>query len=341
MNKQKQSELRKQVSPYEKSDFTSSMTQLFTTFIPFFVVWFLAYQSLSISYLLTLPLTMIGAGLLVRIFIIFHDCCHNSFFKNRRANAILGTITGVLTFFPFYQWQHSHSVHHATSGNLDKRGVGDIWVMTVEEYKAASSWKRLSYRLYRNPFVMFVLGPIYIFLILNRFNRKGARSKERMNVYLTNILIVGLIALLCYTIGWQQFLLVQGPIFMVSGAAGIWLFYVQHTFEYSYYEENSKWEYVKAAVEGSSYYKLPKALQWFTGNIGFHHVHHLSPRVPNYKLEDAHNQSVPLQHAPTITLMTSLHSLKFHLWDEEGKKFIGFKHLKSLAHVKPMRVQAK
>lgn len=193
------------------------------------------------------------------------------------------------------------------------------------------------YRLYRNPFVMFMIGPIYVFGITNRFNRKGAKRKERMNTYVTNLGIVTLAALLCWVIGWQNFLLVQVPIFMISGSLGIWMFYIQHTFEDSYFEEDEHWEYVKAAVEGSSFYKLPKVMQWLTGNIGFHHVHHLSPRVPNYKLEKAHNNTEPLQNVPTITLATSLKSLKFRLWDEEGKKFVGFSHLKKLLKAKYQR----
>lgn len=324
----KQNNLRKQVAPYEKSNLRSSIRQLINTLAPFVLLWILAYQCLSVSYLLTLGLTVIAAGFLVRIFIIFHDCCHFSFFKNRRANKILGTITGILTLFPFSQWQHDHSVHHATSSNLDKRGTGDIWMLTVEEYLEAPLRTRIAYRLYRNPLVMFVLGPIYEFLIKNRFNRKGARLKERLNTYLTNLSILVLAVVLGQTLGWEKFLLVQGPIFMISGSLGIWLFYVQHTFEDSYFEEDKEWEYVKAAVEGSSFYKLPKFLQWLTGNIGYHHVHHLSPRVPNYKLEEVHKEVQPLQKVPTITLATSLRSLKFHLWDEQGKKFVGFREMK-------------
>lgn len=329
MIKEKQRSLRKQMAPFEKSTTKNSILQIGNTILPFFLLWILAYQSLSISYVLTVILSVIAAGFLVRVFIIFHDCCHYSFFKNRKANDILGTITGILTLFPYRQWQHDHSVHHATSSNLDKRGTGDIWMLTVDEYLEADRWTKMKYRLYRNPFVMFVLGPIYKFLIENRFNRKGARKKERINTYVTNVAIVGLVVLLSFTLGWQSFLLIQGTIFMVSGAAGIWLFYVQHTFEDSYFEEDENWEYVRAAVEGSSFYKLPKALQWFTGNIGYHHVHHLSPRIPNYKLEQAHENTPPLQNVPTVTLATSIESIKFHLWDETEKKFIGFKELKA------------
>ncbi|WP_099363351.1 fatty acid desaturase [Fredinandcohnia onubensis] len=330
MNKLDQRSLRKQVAPFEKSNLKASVFQLCNTLIPYLGLWVLAYYSLNISYLLTLVIGVVAAGFLVRLFIIFHDCCHHSFFKNRTANKIVGTITGILTLFPYSKWGHDHSVHHATSSNLDKRGTGDIWVMTVEEYLEASAWKRLAYRVYRNPFVMFILGPIFVFLIENRFNRRKAKKKERWNTYITNLGIVTLAVIVSLTIGWQAFLLVQGTIFMVSGIAGVWLFYVQHTFEDSYFEEDEHWEYVKAAVEGSSFYKLPKPLQWMTGNIGYHHVHHLSPRVPNYKLEEVHNQTEPLQKVPTITLKTSLKSLKFRLWDEEEKVFVGYGKIKEI-----------
>jgi acyl-lipid omega-6 desaturase (Delta-12 desaturase) len=340
-NQQNTKNLRKSVSPFEKSTTKESIWQIINTVGPFLVLWVLAYMSLSVSYWLALVPIVLAAGFLVRIFIIFHDCTHHSFFKSRRANRVVGTITGVLTVFPFEQWGHEHSVHHATSGNLDKRGTGDIWTFTVEEYLAAPLKVRLAYRFYRNPFVMFVIGPIYVFLLKNRFNRKGARQKERNNTYLTNVLIVALYALLIWAIGWQSFLLVQGSIFMLSGSAGIWLFYVQHTFEDSYFEEDKDWEYVKAAVEGSSFYKLPKLLQFLTGNIGFHHVHHLSPRVPNYKLEEAHKNTPPLQNVPTISLATSLKSLRFRLWDEESKNFVSFKEVKALAKRSSISIQTK
>jgi omega-6 fatty acid desaturase (delta-12 desaturase) len=326
----KQNNLRKHIAPYEKSNIKSSVWQLINTLVPFFMLWFLAYESLSISYVLTFGLSMIAAGFLVRIFIIFHDCCHQSFFKDQLANKILGTITGILTLCPYEQWRRSHSIHHATSSNLNKRGTGDVWVLTVEEYLSSPLWLRLAYRMYRNPLVMFGLGPIYIFLISYRFNVKDARLKERINTYITNLSIVGLAGLLCWTIGWESFLMIQGPIFFISGSVGIWLFYVQHQFEDSYFEKEEEWDYVKAALEGSSFYKLPKLLQWITGNIGFHHVHHLSPRVPNYYLEEVHNNHLFLQNVQTITIASSLRSLRFRLWDEQNKKFVGFKGIKDL-----------
>ncbi|MED3993680.1 fatty acid desaturase [Peribacillus frigoritolerans] len=331
MTLQNTKSLKKQIAPFEQSTTKQSIWQIINTLGPFIILWYLAYISLSVSYWLALIPAVFAAGFLTRIFIIFHDCTHHSFFKDRRANRIVGTIMGVLTLFPFDQWGHEHSVHHATSGNLDKRGTGDIWTLTVDEYLAAPFKLRFAYRFYRNPLVMFGLGPIYVFLLKNRFNRKGARKKEKNNTYLTNVLIVVFAALLCLAVGWQSFLLVQGSIFMISGSIGIWLFYVQHTFEDSYFEENEEWEYVLAAVEGSSFYKLPKLMQFLTGNIGYHHVHHLSPRVPNYKLEMAHNNTQPLENVPTITLATSLRSLRFRLWDEESKNFVGFKDIKYLS----------
>ncbi|WP_433958073.1 fatty acid desaturase [Cytobacillus horneckiae] len=328
MTKERLKTLKKQMSPYETSNTKKSILQLINTFIPFFALWYLAYLSLNVSYLLTVFISIFAAGFLIRIFIIFHDCCHNSFFKNRKANKIIGTISGIMTIFPYSAWAHDHSVHHATSSNLDKRGTGDIWLLTVNEYVAAPFFTKLAYRIYRNPLVMFGIGPIYTFLIKNRFNRKNAKMNERMNTYITNISIVALYTAMCFLVGWEAFLLVQGPIFLISGAAGIWLFYVQHTFEDSYFEADKDWEYVSAAVEGSSFYKLPKVLQWLTGNIGYHHVHHLSPRVPNYQLEAAHESSEPLQNVPTITLKTSLQSLKFRLWDEDKKVFVGYRAIK-------------
>lgn len=318
-------ELKKHMKPYEKTDAKTSVRQLFNTLIPLILLWVGGYLLLSISFWLALPLLIVASGFVIRTFIIFHDCTHGSFFKNKKANDIVGTLTGVLTLMPYRKWKYSHTLHHATSSNLDKRGDGDMWLLTVEEYAEASFWKRLAYRLYRNPLVMFGLGPILVFLIQSRFNRRGARKQERYNTYLTNILIVALYAALIWAIGWQAFVLVQGPIMFVSGLLGIWLFYVQHQFEDSYFEHEEEWSYVQAAVEGSSYYKLPKPLQWVTGNIGFHHVHHLSPKIPNYNLEKAHESSVPLQKATTITLTTSLQSLKFRLWDEKTKTFTGYR----------------
>jgi acyl-lipid omega-6 desaturase (Delta-12 desaturase) len=330
MSKEKTMKLHKNVAPFAKSDKKKSIIQLVNTIPPLLIFWFLAYQSLSVSIWLMLPFAIIAAGFVIRTFIIFHDCTHGSFFKDRKANDIVGTITGVLTLFAYSKWKREHAIHHASSSNLDKRGVGDIWVMTVEEYVEASKWTRFTYRLYRNPLVMFGIGPLFLVLISSRFNRKDARQKERNNTYLTNAVLVVLYTLMILLIGWQAFVIVQGTIMFVAGALGIWLFYIQHTFEDSYFEEESEWDYVKAAVDGSSYYKLPKVLQWATGNIGFHHVHHLSPRVPNYNLEVAHESVPPLHNATTITIKTSLESLKYKLYDPKKKGFVTFGEVKSM-----------
>lgn len=327
---EKQGSWKTAIAPFEKSRLQHSIWQLVNTLIPFAAIWFLAYKSLELSYVLTLALGVVASGFLVRIFIIFHDCCHHSFLKNRTANMVVGTITGILTCTPFHQWRHTHSVHHATSSNLSRRGTGDVWTMTVEEYMQAPWLKRLFYRIYRNPLVMFGIGPFYIFLVDYRFNRKNAGGKERINTYITNLGIAGIVGLLIWQIGWQDFLLVHAPIFFLSGVAGIWLFYVQHQFEHTYFEHEEEWDYVKAALQGSSFYQLPKLLHWFTGNIGFHHIHHLSPRVPNYLLPKAHTSSQMLQNVPAINLRSSLQALRYRLWNEQTKSFISFRELKVL-----------
>jgi len=322
---EEQNNWKKDIAPFQKSDIRKSLWQLTNTIVPFLVLWCLAYLSLSVSIWITLFLTIPAAGFAVRSFIIFHDCCHDSFFKSQRANVVVGVITGLMTFFPYYQWKHEHAIHHATSSNLNRRGTGDIWTLTVDEYLVLSSFGRMVYRIYRNPFVMFGLGPIYIFLIGYRFNNKRAGRNERLNTYATNLGLASMIGILCWTLGWKEFLLVQGPILYLSGMAGIWLFYVQHQFEKAYFEKEDNWDYVSAAMEGSSFYKLPKVLQWMTGNIGYHHIHHLCSRVPNYNLQRVYKSNPSMQKVPSIGLLSSLRSLRFRVWDEESKKFVGFR----------------
>jgi omega-6 fatty acid desaturase (delta-12 desaturase) len=317
--------LKKDVAPYEKTNTKASIIQIINTLGPLLLLWYGAYLSFSISYWLTFPILVLTAGFVVRTFILFHDCCHQSFFKSRIANDIVGTITGLLTLVPYQQWKNTHNIHHATSGNLDKRGTGDMWLLTVDEYVASPLWRRIYYRIYRNPFVFLGFGPIGVFMIEYRFNRKGAKRKEKINTYVTNVSIVALYTFLAWLIGWKTFVLIQAPILFIASLLGIWLFYVQHQFEDAYFKKENDWSYLQAAIEGSTYYKLPKVLQWITGNIGFHHVHHLSPRVPNYNLEKVHNAMDDLQKAPTVTIRTSLKSLKYRLWDEENKMLISFK----------------
>ncbi len=327
---EKTKKLRKDVAPFAKSEKRKSIMQMANTLIPLLVAWALGFYLLQYSPWLTVVCSVVAAGFVVRTFIIFHDCTHGSFFKNKKANDYVGFVTGVLTSFPYEKWKREHTIHHATSSNLDKRGIGDIDMLTVDEYMEKSKLGRLGYRLYRNPIVMFGLGPIYMVLVLNRVNRSDAKRKERINTHLTTVTIAAILGSLIWLTSWQAVLLVYGVTLFIAGSLGIWLFYIQHTYEDSYFEYNEDWDYVKAAVEGSSYYKLPKLLQWITGNIGFHHVHHLSPRVPNYHLEAAHEAVPPLQKATTITLTTSLESIRYKLYDPERKRFITFKEAEAI-----------
>jgi omega-6 fatty acid desaturase (delta-12 desaturase) len=287
------------------------------------------YRSLAVSGWLTAPLALLAGGFLIRLFTIFHDCAHGSFFKSRRANEVLGSVLGVLCFTPYYRWRWEHSVHHASSGDLDRRGIGDVWTLTVQEYLEASRWKRYAYRLARNPFLLFVVAPLVLFVVLERLpTRKGGR-RERLSVYGTNAALALMIIGLSWLFGWKAYLLLQLATVLVAGSAGVWLFYVQHQFEEVYWERGQAWDYEKAALEGSSYYKLPKVLQWFTGNIGFHHIHHLSPRIPNYHLEHCQRSEPLFQTVKPITLLGSFKCFNFRLWDERRRRMVGYSALRS------------
>lgn len=319
------------VAQYQKPSTSRAVWQLLNTLVPYAALWVLIYFSLSVSWWLTVPLAVLAGGFLVRTFIIFHDCGHGSFFKSRRANSIVGTLTGLLTFTSYYHWRWEHAIHHSTSGDLDRRGTGDIWTLTVQEYLQASPWKRFSYRLARNPIVLFVLAPLFLFLILERVPKLTAPARERYSVYLTNLAIGAMAAGLIWIFGLKAFLIVQLTILLTAGSAGVWLFYVQHQFEGVYWERGDDWDYTTAALKGSSFYKLPKVLQWFSGNIGYHHIHHLSPRIPNYNLEKCHKAEPLFQTVKPISLCSSLKSFTFRLWDEQRRKLIGFGDLKRFA----------
>ena len=308
----------------------SSVWQIVNTLVPYLALWGLMVWSLSLSYWLTLALAVVAAGFLTRIFIIFHDCTHGSFLGSLPANRILGFVTGVLTFTPYDQWRHKHSLHHAAAGDLDGRGTGDIWTLTVQEYMAASRWKRFSYRLVRNPLVLFVVAPLYLFLIHHRFPSLAGGKRERRSVYLTNGALLGIVVLMSQTIGIKAYLLIQAPVIVLAGMAGIWLFYVQHQFEGVYWERRRDWDFMEAALRGSSFYKLPRVLQWFSGNIGFHHIHHLSPAIPNYSLEKCHAENPVFQKVQAVTLWSSIKSLPLRLWDERRKKLVAFGQLKTI-----------
>jgi Fatty acid desaturase len=322
------------VALYQKPSTWRALWQIIDSLVPYVLLWCLMYWSLSVSWWITLPLAVLASGFLIRIFIIFHDCGHGSFFKSQLANDTVGFIAGVITFTPYYHWRWEHAVHHAGSGDLDKRGTGDIWTMTVQEYLESSRWKRFAYRLARNPIVLFVIAPIFLFLIRQRFPSPGASKRERESVQWMNLAILGMVAGLIWIFGFKSYLLIQLTITGVGGAIGIWMFYVQHQFEGVYWERGEDWDYTAAALQGSSFYKLPKILQWFSGNIGFHHIHHLSPRIPNYNLERCHKADPLFQNVPSVTLLSSLKALTFRLWDEPLRQLVGYGRLRDIRNEK-------
>lgn len=318
------------VARYQQPSVGRAIWQVVNTLVPYGLLWYLMYLTVSVSYWLVLPLAILAGGFMVRTFIIFHDCGHGSFFKSQRANHILGAITGVLTLTPYYHWRWEHAVHHSTSGDLDRRGMGDVWTLTVQEYLEASRWKKFAYRLARNPFVLFVLAPMFLFLIWQRISKPKAGLRERLSVYWTNLALALIAVGLAWAFGWKAYLVIQLTVLMVAGSAGVWLFYVQHQFEGVYWERGENWDYATAALQGSSFYKLPKVLQWFSGNIGFHHIHHLSPRIPNYNLEKCHQAEPLFQTVKPVTLFSSLKSFTFRLWDEQRRKLVGYGHLRTV-----------
>jgi len=307
-----------------------AVVQLLNTFIPYCALWVLMVYTTQYgySYWITLALAVAAGIFLVRIFIFFHDCCHGSFFATSRANRILGYVSGILTFTPYEDWRRAHAIHHSTAGDLDHRGVGDITILTLEEYRSSSTMKKIAYRIYRNPFVMFSLGPLYLFLVTFRFPQKGARKHERNSVIMTNFALLVIIGIASLTIGFWSYLLIQLPVIFVAGAIGLWLFYVQHDFEGVYWARHKEWDQMRAALEGCSYYKLPKILQWITGNIGLHHIHHIRPRIPNYNLQQCYDDTPALQKIIPLTISKSLKTPWLNLWDEKHHKLIRFSSLK-------------
>jgi acyl-lipid omega-6 desaturase (Delta-12 desaturase) len=315
---------REALAPYSRPRLGRSLVDIATSVVPYFALSALMYVALDVSYMLTLAIAVPAAGFLLRTYIIFHDCAHGSFLPSRRANGWVGVALGLVVYAPFASWRHSHAIHHATAGDLDRRGVGDVLTLTVAEYRASPWWRRLGYRLFRNPLVMFGLGPIYGLILQPRFVSRSARPRIRRSVIATNIALVVLVGGLCWLIGWREYLLVQGPTALLAGAAGVWLFYVQHQFEDTYWQGTEKWSYADAALQGSSYLRLPKVLQFFTGNIGLHHVHHLNAKVPNYNLQRAHDDNPIFHDVPTLSLWDGLRAVRLKLWDEDRGRLVTF-----------------
>jgi omega-6 fatty acid desaturase (delta-12 desaturase) len=319
---------RQLCSRFAQPSLGRALWQLTNTFPAFALLWALMAWSLHAhwGHGLTLLLAIPTAGLYVRLFIIQHDCGHGSYFASRRANHWVGAALGFVTLFPFGYWRKTHAVHHGTSGNLDRREFGDVRTLTVDEYRARSRWGRFCYRLYRSMPVLLGLGPVYQIMFKHRlpFDLPLAWKREWASVLLNNLMLLVLVAAAVHGFGWQTLLLVQLPMFLIAGAFGVWLFYVQHTFEHAYWSRRHGWDSHQAAVAGSSYYDLPPLMHWFTGNIGYHHIHHLAPHIPNYRLRAAFESSPLLRSAPRLTLRSSLQCARMKLWDERLGRMVGF-----------------
>jgi acyl-lipid omega-6 desaturase (Delta-12 desaturase) len=315
---------REDLAPYGRPDLRRSALDLMTSVVPYAALSALMYVLVDRSYLLTLLLAIPTAGFLVRTYIVFHDCAHGSFLPSKRANFWVGSAAGLLVFQTFPAWRHAHAVHHATAGDLDRRGVGDLPTITVAEYNSRSRKGQLAYKVFRHPLVMFGLGPIVALVIQPRIVPRAARPRIKRNVHATNAALLVMVGGLCLLVGPWDYLLVQGPISMLAGATGIWLFYVQHQFEDVYWSSGAQWSYVDTALRGSSYLKLPKVLQFFSGNIGLHHVHHLYARVPNYNLQRAHDENPIFHDVPVLSLWDGLRAVRLKLYDEERGCMVTF-----------------
>ena len=314
------------LAAYREPDTFRSLLEIACTVVPLAVLWLAAWYALSVGYWLTLLIAIPAAGLLVRLFLIQHDCGHGAFFHRRAVNDWVGRVAGVFTMTPYDVWRRSHAVHHATSGNLDRRGIGDIHTLTVREYTALPFWRRLGYRLYRHPLVMFGVGPAFLFLLQHRL--PGGQMRAGWQPWLsamgTNAGIMAFAAVMVWLIGAGPFLMVHLPIVVLAGSMGVWLFYVQHQFEDTYWAEDGTWKHADAALQGSSHYDLPVGLRWLTGNIGVHHVHHLYSRIPFYRLAQVVRDYPALAGIRRITLWRSFGLVRLTLWDEEQQRLLPF-----------------
>lgn len=317
------------ISRYNKPDNLRSWWQVINSVGSYIILWILMVMFLKVSYLITLGLAVIAAGFMVRIFIIFHDCGHGSFFRSRTMNRIIGNITGTIVFTPYNKWHHEHNIHHQTVGNLNKRGIGDVKTLTVEEYLKLSKWQRFLYRVYRNPSLLIGIIPILLFTIVYRFTKPYMSARQKLYLHLSNLGLAITIFLVILAIGWKAYLLIQIPILYFGSVTGVWLFYVQHQFRDVKWANAENWDYKTMALEGSSLYKLPALLNWFTGSIGYHHIHHLSPLIPNYNLKKCHNENTFFHNIKPITFLSGFESLMLRLWDEKRMRLIGFREIQT------------
>ena len=315
---------REALSEYAEPSRLRSCGDVLTSAVAYLATGVGIYLAARVSVLLALGLAPVAGVFLLRTYIVFHDCSHGSFLASRRGNLWLGALFGLLVLSPFIRWRHDHAVHHATSGDLDKRGVGDVPTLTVAEYYARGRCGRVGYRLLRNPIVMFGLGPAFAMVIGPRLVARRARPRMRKSVIWTDLALAGIAAGMVALIGFWDALLVWAPGAFLAGAAGIWLFYAQHQFEDAYWQRSAEWSFVDAALRGSSFLKLPGPLQYATGNIGYHHIHHLNARIPNYNLQRAHERVPMFQHVPTLGLRDGLRAVRFKLWDEQHGRLVTF-----------------
>jgi len=320
---------REALRTYAQPDPGRTALDLLTSVVPYIGLLALMAWLIHISVLLSLALAPLAAGFMLRTFIVFHDCTHGSMFRSKRANRYMGMFVGLLLYMPFESWRHSHWVHHATAGDLDRRGQGDVPTLTVEEYKARSARARLAYRLFRHPLVMFGLGPLLAFVIGPRLVSSSSRPRDRRAILVTNVAVAAVVTTACLTIGWWQYLVVQWPAAWLAGSAGIFLFYVQHQYEDVYWERNDTWDFADAAIRGSSFLRLPAVLRFFSGNIGYHHVHHLSARIPNYNLRRAHEELDLFRDVPVMTLRDALRAPRLKLWDERRGRLVSFRAVRA------------
>ena len=321
------------LGPYGGADLRRSLTQILTSVVPLFIFWYAAYRALSVGYWLTLILAVPTAGFVMRLFLIQHDCGHGSFFKSQKVADFVGFWLGVATLTPYRYWRKTHAYHHAHSGDLGFRGLGDVDTITVSEYHEKTFLGRLRYRLYRHPFVLLGLGGFFVFALKHRFPWDIPRrwKREWASVWKTNAALAAILVLAGLTIGLKAAMLVHLPVLIVTGTVGVWLFYVQHQFEDTYWKEHTDWSYFEAGLEGSSYLVLPKPLQWVTASIGIHHIHHLSARIPNYRLQQCLDENPQLQHVTRITIWDGLKTLRLALWDEDSRRLISFREARRLA----------
>lgn len=317
----------KALEKYKEASNIKAIREILLAVVPFAAIWAVMYQTLSFSYLLTALLALPAAGFLVRIFIIQHDCGHGSFLTNQAANRWLGRVLGILTLTPYDYWQRSHAIHHASSGNLDHRGMGDIQTLTVEEYKSKSKFGRILYRVYRSPLVLFVIGPAYVFFLEQRLpiGMMKIGWKPWLSTMLTNMGIVFYSVLLIWLVGWKAFLVIQVPVTLLAASFGVWLFFVQHQFEETNWDYTPEWDRRESALHGSSHYDLPVVLRWLSGNIGIHHVHHLCSHIPFYRLTEVIRDFPELKEVSRITLWESFKCVKLALWDEKQYRLLSFR----------------